>query len=211
MIGVSAMLLHYTPIWIVADAARTCTDTIAFSDDNMEDVLGPRDHALIKRICCKHAKRFDPNHDSILEHLNYTFHLDFSRACLQELARHRHASISVQSTRYALHKAIDGEAAHCVYDSGHEDVNDMAALSVSFVSTMKNLKVPNDVAKYAIPEALMTEAIWTINARSLRNFFELRTVPRALDEIQKLAFRIYDEIPEGHKFLFEDFVYNGEE
>ena len=44
-------------------------------------------------------------HESILEHINLTFSIQgLSRACLQELARHRHVSLSVESTRHTLRK-----------------------------------------------------------------------------------------------------------
>ena len=44
-------------------------------------------------------------HESVLEHITLTFEVnDLSRACLQELARHRHTSLSVESTRHTLKK-----------------------------------------------------------------------------------------------------------
>ena len=44
-------------------------------------------------------------HESILEHITLTYSVKgLSRACLQELARHRHISLSVESTRHTLKK-----------------------------------------------------------------------------------------------------------
>ncbi len=49
-------------------------------------------------------------HESILEHINLTFSINgLSRACLQELARHRHISLSVESTRHTLKKKLENE------------------------------------------------------------------------------------------------------
>ena len=46
-------------------------------------------------------------HESILEHINLTYSVkELSRACLQELARHRHISLSVESTRHTLKKKL---------------------------------------------------------------------------------------------------------
>jgi hypothetical protein len=65
-------------------------------------------HELIKI-----AKYFDRvgnkyRHASILEHVTYNFSIEgISRACLQELARHRMASLSVKSTRYTLKELKD--------------------------------------------------------------------------------------------------------
>lgn len=49
-------------------------------------------------------------HESVIEHLVYNFDIDgISRACLQEVARHRIASYTVKSTRYTL-KELTKEA-----------------------------------------------------------------------------------------------------
>jgi len=53
-------------------------------------------------------KLIELGHESVLEHFNFTFYIeDVSRALLQELARHRHISLSVESTRSALHRRFD--------------------------------------------------------------------------------------------------------
>ena len=47
-------------------------------------------------------------HESVIEHINLTFRVEgISRALLQELARHRHISLSVRSTRYTLGNSLD--------------------------------------------------------------------------------------------------------
>jgi thymidylate synthase (FAD) len=66
--------------------------------------------------------------------------------------------------------------------------------------------ISNDVLKYAMPEAYKTSLVWTANARSLQHFLSLRTNKAALKEIRDLANEIFKQIPEEHKFLFEDFV-----
>ena len=49
-------------------------------------------------------------HASTIEHLSYSFDIDgVSRACLQQLCRHRLASYTVQSTRYTLSKLLKNE------------------------------------------------------------------------------------------------------
>lgn len=49
-------------------------------------------------------------HASTIEHLSYSFDIDgISRACLQQLCRHRLASYTVQSTRYTLSKLLKNE------------------------------------------------------------------------------------------------------
>mgnify|MGYP000845862794 FL=1 len=52
-------------------------------------------------------KLIELGHESVLEHFNFTFYIeDISRALLQELARHRHISLSVESTRSALQRRL---------------------------------------------------------------------------------------------------------
>jgi len=46
--------------------------------------------------------------------------------------------------------------------------------------------------KYAFPPTLFSNLVFTINLRSLLNLIELRTSPRALNEIRELANRFID-------------------
>lgn len=63
---------------------------------------------------------------------------------------------------------------------------------------------PNDIAKYFCTEAFLTSLIWTVNARSLRNFLSLRSSKRALWEMQELAGKVFAALPEDHQFIFAD-------
>jgi thymidylate synthase (FAD) len=67
--------------------------------------------------------------------------------------------------------------------------------------------IANDKAKFCLPDSLQSECIFTINARSLRNFFELRTGPRAMWEIRQLAYMMWDAIPEEYRFMFIDTIH----
>ncbi|MBD3839454.1 MAG: FAD-dependent thymidylate synthase, partial [Epsilonproteobacteria bacterium] len=85
-------LLQHTPLEITAHAIRTCWQSFDKSDHG-----GQKDKELIDRV----GNKF--KHASTLEHLYFTFYIQgVSRALLQELARHRIASLSVKSTRYTL-------------------------------------------------------------------------------------------------------------
>ena len=104
-------LLHSTPLWVCAKAIRKCwasedkSDTVTHYDvvaEIFDTVCGEKDKALIDRVGNQNR------HSSTLEHLVYTFDITgISRACLQELARHRMASYSVKSTRYTLKELKD--------------------------------------------------------------------------------------------------------
>lgn len=169
-------------------------------------VTGPKDIEIIERVGNKNK------HASTLEHLSYSFDVDgTSRALLQEQARHRIASLSVQSSRYTLQKVIDGLGSieECLVTTGDADIDDlnirhMKELAALMESRGKSL--PRDIAKYAIVEAYKTSYVWTVNLRSLQNFLSLRTSKAALWEIRELSFNIYDAMPEDHKYLVEEHI-----
>ncbi len=243
-------LLHHTPLWVCQQAIRDCynshhlSDTTeemregAFIDDSLveysrddgytsipnglDDLIiskteecGERDKALI------HNVGVQKRHASMLEHLVYSFDIDgISRACLQELARHRMASYSVKSTRYTL-RELKKEEGFSTAALGSEDYKraskyvvftDKAEVNQSIIRALDQLRyltttiIKNDKIKYALPEAYKTSLTWTINARSLRNFLSLRTSSKALWEIQNLAKAVFEELPEEHKYLFEDLM-----
>jgi len=75
-------------------------------NNHWERCIGPKDLALLDRV----GNQF--KHASVLEHISFNFYIKgISRCCLQELARHRMASLSVKSTRYTLNKELKHEEA----------------------------------------------------------------------------------------------------
>jgi thymidylate synthase (FAD) len=101
-------LLQHSRLDICAHAIRTCWQSFSKSDTDKETlgriVCGEKDRELIDRV----GNKF--KHASTLEHLSYTFYISgVSRALLQELARHRMASLSVKSTRYTLKELKEEE------------------------------------------------------------------------------------------------------
>ena len=135
-------------------------------------------------------------HESILEHINLTFEIKgLSRACLQELARHRHISLSVESTRHTLKKqlksgSVDVALPASVNETFEKLIKDCLKAGFDYVITSPD--VPNDILKYAMPECLTTNLIMTLNVRELRHIVKLRSAPAALAEFQELACRLVD-------------------
>jgi thymidylate synthase (FAD) len=247
-------LENYTPLWVGSEATRTCWSSFDKSDtkevwecavcNNISEEpfefndfghmqcnncgstdianyikTGEADRALIDRVGNK------MKHASTLEHLYYNFHISgISRACLQELARHRIASLSVKSTRYTL-KELKEElpfndfsneldykrASKYVVWTGVHNVDITVFFMLEDLRALIKEGISNDKAKYALPESYKTELAWSINARSLQNFLALRTNKAALWEIRELAYAVYEAIPEKHKFIFEDSIYKEKE
>ncbi len=198
-------LLHHTPLVVCASAIRTCWQSFDKSDNG-----GEKDRELIDRV----GNKF--KHASTLEHLVYTFYIQgISRALLQELARHRMASLSVKSTRYTLKELKNEEpftpediqrAAKYLVMTDEDMVNEMSIRALENLRQVLKSGISNDKAKYCLPESYKTELTWTINARSLQNFINLRSDKSALWEIRELALKLYDHLPEEHKYLFTDFL-----
>jgi len=203
-------LLHYTPLEVCAHAIRTCWQSFDKSDEG-----GEKDRALIDRVGNKYK------HASTMEHLLYTFYIQgISRALLQELARHRMASLSVKSTRYTLKELKEGTAfAEDAFESaekfivltGNALVDTASIKALNTLQTLLQSGISNDLAKYALPESYKSELTWTINARSLQNFLTLRSNKAALWEIRKMAYLLYETLPEEHRYLFEASLYREKE
>lgn len=191
-------LLHFTPIMIAVKAIRTCYNSCDKSDD-----LGERDLKLIKSIIAN-------NHLSTIEHICFSFKIDgISRACLQQLSRHRLMSLSVRSTRYCLRglKSVNQDELKNYLVKINDSIDEYNRFRLATLQALMNeQKFTNDELKYMLPEAFKTELVLTINARSLRNLLELRLSSKALKEFRELAKEIYKAIPEQHKILFDDIV-----
>lgn len=207
-------ILQSTPLEVLVKAIRTCWDSHNRSDD-----LGDKDLDLIDRVCNK-AK-----HESTMEHIVFTFNIEgISRLCLQELARHRMASLSVKSTRYTL-KELKKEKDFMVFydfDENWESVleraskyvvlsndDDMNEVILYHLDDLKEqlFSMSIDEAKYILPECYKTNLVWTINARSLKNFLSLRMSKQAHFEIRELATKIYNMMMGSeYSILFKDLV-----
>lgn len=195
-------------------------------------------NAVLGALTCtgneERIKEYDPvkfltslverGHESVIEHINLTFRVEgISRALLQELARHRHISLSVRSTRYTLVKGLKDEA----YNAMNEEIGGILLTAASkygpdaveklqdaapeeitsfFLMKLRGKEVSRytDLMKYFLPEFFPTSLVMTANARALRHIFKVRSAPEALHEFKCLTKALYDAIPEGYRGLFKD-------
>ena len=214
-------LLHSTPLEIADIAICKCYGNEPHSDE-------AKVKARINRVAnvSKHA--------STIEHLTYNFDIDgISRACLQQLCRHRISSYTIKSSRYTLQELkkeqpfcsfeiLEGDLLHTFNTkeqvdraskflkfTGDESVDIKSIASLEMLRQELIKGTSNDISKYCMSESYKTSLVMTINARALQNFLELRSSKHALWEIQNLAKAMYDALPENHKFLF-DYIYEKE-
>ena len=234
--GIEVECLTASPLWLSANAIRYSHDNHHLSDsehqydavDGMYEgtICGQKDKALIQRVGCK------LKHESVLEMIDFTFSIHgISRALLLELSRHRIASLTVQSSRYVLHKLLRDEepfAYAYVDDDGDpvistaEGAFERAKKYIMFtgdsyidgcnVMTLERLRkgvvkgISNDKLKYLMSECFRTKLQYKINARSLRNLLVLRTSKDALWEFRLLCRALLDAMPKEYLYLFEDVI-----
>ena len=184
------ILLRHTlePEETIALAAKLCYSKSTISD--LKEKISQKDQSDFIR------KLMDMGHESILEHVSFTFGVEgVSRVLLAQLTRHRIASFSVQSQRYVSYENGFG---YIIPDSitalGEESVNrfreQMNTLEKWYTEWQKLLgkgEKSNEDARFVLPNACETRIILTMNVRELRHFFSLRMCSRAQWEIRKMA------------------------
>ena len=138
-------------------------------------------------------KIIEEGHESVIEHAVFTFYLkDVSRVFTHELVRHRIASYTQKSTRYASNIAkvpVDYRGYGADIDN---TINTVENLLKKGYEALVGAGMPKDEARYFLPMGQTTDIIVTMNARELRHFFKLRLCARATGEMQYYARRIYD-------------------
>ena len=194
-------LLAYTrnPEYICYLASRTC-----------RSVDGPitmnRSYAMTPEMVRGHIQaRIEEGHLSIFEHASFTFGIEgISRTCSHQLVRHRiGCSYSQQSQRsiepgnYVIPPTI-----------GTDEHISKAFISASeaYHALIKG-GISMEDARFVLPQAVMTNLVVTMNARSLMHFFDLRLGEHAQWEIQRLAKLMLTEVTKVAPTIFEGYNY----
>ena len=195
-------LIAYTPNpdMVVYKAARTC-----YQAGTIDDIAEPTQEQLEKFI----RGLVRSGHESPTEHVSFTFAVEgISRVVSHELVRHRIASYSQQSQRYVDYSdknlAGDMYIPQEIKDSpmASEVYKKAIAESVSAYNALVDLGIKPQDARYVLPNATPTQIIYTMNARTLLNFFGLRCCRRAQPEMQELAFAMLAEVKKVAPVIF---------
>lgn len=156
------------PMAIAEQAASVCYDS------------KPTENLKIVKQCIASG------HMSVLEHVSFTFHIQgISRACLAQLSRHRHISLSVRSQRYCREDNFEFVNPFILgkFDEFMEEVRS------HYVEMVESGAAPED-ARAVLPNACCTELYLTANARALIEMSHLRMCSRAQREIRELFYKI---------------------
>ncbi|BAL80327.1 FAD-dependent thymidylate synthase [Caldisericum exile] len=146
-------------------------------------------------------------HYSVFEHISFTFAIEgISRSCSHQFVRHRFFSFTQQSQRYVKYE-------NPVFIFPPSVKNNLEALEV-FEKTLKtieesykkllSLKIPEEDARFILPNATETKIVATANARELMHFFKLRLDPHAQWEIRKMAQEMFNLVSVVAPHIFNE-------
>lgn len=187
------------PDQVCSMAARTCT---SHSCPMLDSNVGTLRHALAS------------GHESVAEHAVFTFQVEgISRACSHQLVRHRLASYSQQSQRYVSMDGFEYVKPPCIDPelqvkySGQSleyTFDDMMDMIDGWHHYLIEAGIPEEDARYVLPNACCTNITITMNARELRHFLEERCCSRAQWEIRELAEKMLEQVRAVAPVLFEN-------
>lgn len=133
---------------------------------------------------------YKSGHHSVLEFCDFTFHIEgVSRALTHQLVRHRLASYAQRSQRYCSEDGFgyvipnsikNNPTAKNLYTELIEDIE-------LLYKGLQEAGVPNEDARYILPNACETTIEVKMNGRALIHFFNERLCARAQWEIRQMA------------------------
>ena len=127
-------------------------------------------------------------HTSLFEHASISFGIEgISRSLLLQLTRHRISSYTVSSQHYQDYSDYPLSISSKSYWHYKDLYSDAFQTAVSYYNKLLMHGVPKEEARQVLPEAMTCNLIWTINARSLFHFLNLRLCIRNISEMQIFA------------------------
>ncbi len=139
-------------------------------------------------------------HTSVLEHASVTFKIEnASRGCVDQLVRHRIGSFTASSTHYNAHSQATALVPKRLLSSGQA----CSALIEGYKEYLEQREKIGAEARQLMPLALETRIIWTVNARALLNFLQLRLCNRNMLEMRMLANAVYSQACAWFPEVFE--------
>jgi len=143
-------------------------------------------------------------HESVLEHVSLTFHIICDRAIMAELTRHRHASFTVESTRYVKYDELTA-----INPFKNDPVGDMLFHIVAhhaekeYRDWIQSGATPEQ-ARAVLPLCLATELYMTANLREWRHILKLRTDKAAHPRMRQIAGKILEILRDKLPVIVED-------
>lgn len=175
------------PVETIAQIASICYDS---------DPKNPM--ALVKHL-------YRNGHHSVMEHIYFTFKIEgISRACSHQLVRHRHCSFTQRSQRYCSEDGFGFVTPPSIEKD--EELDHYKDYMTTFVAPnykeLQTMGVPNEDARYILPNACETELYLSCNLRELIHIANERLCLRAQWEIREMVEKMVSIVdPELHFML----------
>lgn len=152
-------------------------------------------------------------HESVIEHVNVGVEITTDRGVSHELVRHRvGVAYSQSSTRYCnyshdrFNQEIKVIKPSCIKEKTKEFFQWIHAVEAAerVYMGMVSDGVSPQTARSVLPTCLATEICTTMNFRSWRHFFRLRTAPGAHPDMRRLAVDMLQVFRDLWPVFFED-------
>ena len=173
------------PIETIAKIASICYDS------DPKNPIG-----LVKHL-------YENGHHSVFEHIYFTFKIEgISRACSHQLVRHRHCSLTQRSQRYCSEGGFDYVTPTSITEKAFTGSYDMSMYDVNeYYNVLQQEGVPNEDARYILPNACSTSLYLSCNLRELIHIANERLCSRAQWEIRDLVKKMVDLVDNDLKFM----------
>lgn len=197
---INVKLIKYTPN---PDEHIYISARIAYSNKTVDEIKKETsDKEKVRNFLNMLRER---GHTSTFEHAVFTFVIEgCSRVCTHQLVRHRLASYTQQSQRYA---GATGRFYLPESIMNNPDAYKIAQEVIDFTTRkyneLINMGIHQEDARYLIPQSVTSRITVTMNARELLHFFELRTCMHAQKEIRVVAWKMLKEAQKVAPILFE--------
>lgn len=160
--------------------------------------------------------KINMGHESVIEHEKVTVMFIIDRGISHEVARHRIAAYSMESTRYCRYNQ-DKFGNEITVIEPYFFVDDPVAYKhwsdaclAAEQNYMELLKIGRSAqeARSVLPTCLKTELVVTYNMREWRHFFRLRCDKAAHPQMRQIAIPLLLLFKEKLPVLFEDIDYD---
>ena len=173
------------PIDTIAKIASICYDS------NPKNPMG-----LVKHL-------YENGHHSVFEHIYFTFKITgISRACSHQLVRHRHCSFTQRSQRYCSEDGfgiiIPDSIQKIDEKGGFEGL--MWEIEAHYNELYAH-GIPNEDARYVLPNACATELYLSCNLRELIHIANERLCTKAQWEIRDLVKKMVELVEPELQFM----------
>lgn len=163
-------------------------------------------------------------HETPFEHIVFTFHVKSPIFVARQWFRHRIGSFNEASLRYTelkdefylpnhirINDTKDKQKGVIIQNDelknkALELIQDSLENSYNVYQQLLSMGIAREMARIVLPMSSYTQFYWTVNARSLMNFLNLRADSHAQWEIQQYALAIAKIFQEKCPWTYEAFI-----